>query len=164
MSKSLIAVILSLLSFTSFTARVAQASDYASDLTLLAGTGLTDSDLLHTASANGNPHQFSNNGFIMGFEYAHDFGSSPIYWSGTFVTSDIFLLGTGIDLGFVRLGAKYGYGLSQRGDNSPTTNLDSTSYGWLAGASVELKLSSTFGISADYITNKSYLGGISMHF
>jgi hypothetical protein len=160
MSKLLIILLMSFTSLTAF------ADDNHSDLTILAGAGLTSNDLLGTNNYNNsaNQHQFSKTGYLMGFEFAHDFGNSPIYWSGTFVTDDVFLLGTGIDLGIVRLGAKFGYGLSQLGDNGPDTPLDSSSYGWLVGASAEIMITPEFGISADYISNKSYLGGVSFHF
>jgi hypothetical protein len=138
----------------------------SSTLTIYAGSGLTSSDIQGNEYYNNNnyvnTHTYNTHGFVMAGEYDFELGQSPFFLGLMAVTSDAFLVSGGIDLAIVSLSAKIGYGLSSPStDGTELTNLN---YGLLVGASAEVRLSPTIGISAAYISNNSYLGGVSFHF
>jgi hypothetical protein len=142
-----------------------ESSDVQS-LTLFAGEGLTNTALFANNINSGGP-QFLDHGFILGFEYSHRIGPTPFSMNATFVTNDSFLLGVGFDiLPFVRVTGKGGYGLNnkiQNPDYGPPNTENQYDYGWIGAVGGELKLSSSFGLSTNYISNKSILGGVSFH-
>lgn len=132
-------------------------------VSILGGVGLT----FNTNSSyggNGQRPGFYQNGFIMGCEYSHSLGPTPFSFNATFITSDAALIGLGFDLFVIKFSAKVGYGLSNStpAPDSPNSPV-STNYGVLAGVGVEVPVASNLGLTANYITNNSYLGGIVLH-
>jgi hypothetical protein len=88
-------------------------AEMSSELTLLAGTAITSSDLSQGYYDNNtNNHNFNSHGFTMAAEYAYNLQPTPFFLSAMFMTNDSVLIGGGIDLALVRLGVKFGYGLT----------------------------------------------------
>ena len=117
-------------------------------ISILAGMGLN-----HPIDGYQYTSNSAGNGFMMGFEYAHKFSpTTPFFLSGSLYTSELALIGAGIDIGLLRFEAKGGVGIT--GD---------VTYGWLYGGGAEIKMTQTFGVKAEAISNKSYLVGLSFH-